>query len=106
MIAHRKCDARGAKQGFHDFALTFFPPPHRSFSDLNKTELAVALDKHLSSNRTIFAGEQTLADYYKRLSAPPRGGSPVKREPKVEVPPSAKKTPGRKPAAQRQEEAT
>ncbi|KAJ5495509.1 hypothetical protein N7539_000625 [Penicillium diatomitis] len=78
----------------------------QDFSDLNKSELAVTLDKHLSSNRTIFAGEKSLADYYKRLSAPPRGGSPVKREPKVEVPGSVKKTPGRKPAAQRQEEAS
>ena len=79
--------------------------PHRSYSDYNKVDLAVALDKHLSSNRAIFSGEKSLADYYKRLSAPPRGGSPVKREAKVEITP-ARKTPGRKPNAQKQEEAT
>ncbi|CEJ62175.1 hypothetical protein PMG11_10683 [Penicillium brasilianum] len=77
----------------------------QDFSDYNKNELAVALDKHLSSNRAIFSGEKTLADYYKRLSAPPRGGSPVKREPKVDITPTVKKTPGRKPNAQKQEEA-
>jgi hypothetical protein len=60
----------------------------------------------LSSNRAIFSGEKSLADYYKRLSAPPRGGSPVKREAKVEITPTVKKTPGRKPNAQKQEEAT
>ncbi|KAF3396505.1 hypothetical protein F1880_007259 [Penicillium rolfsii] len=78
----------------------------QDFSDYNKTDLATALDKHLSSNRAIFSGEKSLADYYKRLSAPPRGGSPVKREAKVEITPTVKKTPGRKPNAQKQEEAT
>jgi hypothetical protein len=77
----------------------------QNYSDYNKVDLAVALDKHLSSNHAIFSGEKSLADYYKRLSAPPRGGSPVKREAKVEITP-AKKTPGRKPNAQKQEEAT
>ncbi|KAJ5176534.1 uncharacterized protein N7482_002411 [Penicillium canariense] len=80
----------------------------QDFSDYNKNDLAAALDKHLSGiNRSIFAGEKKLADYYKRLSAPPRGGSPVKREAKAEGSPAVeKKTPGRKSNKQKLEEAT
>ncbi|KAJ5698361.1 hypothetical protein N7462_000366 [Penicillium macrosclerotiorum] len=76
-------------------------------SDLNKNELAVALDKHLSENRSIFSSEKKLADYYKRLSAPPRGASPMKREAKVEITPATeKKTPARRTTKQKLEEAT
>lgn len=73
-----------------------------SFSDLNKSDLAVALDKHLSENRARLSNDKQLADYYKRLAAPARGGSPVKREPKVDLTPAEKKTPGRKPAKARE----
>lgn len=75
-----------------------------SFADYNKGELAVALDKHLRDNKSIFGNDKKLADYYKRLSAPARGASPVKRESRVEVSPAEKKTPGRR--AKKQEEAT
>lgn len=68
-----------------------------SFADYNKGELAIALDKHLRDNKSIFGGDKKLADYYKRLSAPARGASPVKREARVEVSPSTeRKTPGRR----------
>ncbi|KAJ5408189.1 hypothetical protein N7509_002072 [Penicillium cosmopolitanum] len=68
-------------------------------SDLNKGDLAVALDKHLSDNQATLSNDKKLADYFKRLAAPARGESPVKREPRVELatPASEKKTPGRKP---------
>ncbi|KAK2874992.1 hypothetical protein FQN49_001873 [Arthroderma sp. PD_2] len=56
----------------------------KDFADLKKTELEVALDDHLSANRSSLSHEQKLSDYYKRLSQPPRG-SPIKREPKAEV---------------------
>lgn len=75
-----------------------------SYIEYNKNELAVALDKHLRDNKTIFAGEKKLADYYKRLAAPLRGGSPVKRE-SAETPVTEKKKPGRKPTKQKEEEA-
>lgn len=77
-----------------------------SFADYNKTELAAKLDKHLSDNQSIFGNDKKLADYYKRLAAPPRGASPVKRETRVEVSPATeKKTPARR-SAKKQEEAT
>lgn len=77
-----------------------------SYADYNKGELAVALDKHLRDNRSIFGNDKKLADYYKRLSAPARGASPVKRETRAEATPATeKKTPGRRPA-KKQEEAT
>lgn len=75
-----------------------------SFADYNKGELAVALDKHLRDNKSIFGNDKKLADYYKRLSAPARGASPVKREARAEVSPAERKTPGRRP--KKQEEAT
>lgn len=75
-----------------------------SFLEYNKNELAVALDKHLSENKSIFSGDKKLADYYKRLAAPLRGGSPVKRE-SAESPATEKKKPGRKPTKQKEEEA-
>jgi hypothetical protein len=75
-----------------------------SYADYNKNELAVALDKHLRENKSIFSSDKKLADYYKRLAAPPRGGSPVKRE-SAESPATEKKKPGRKPK-QKEEEAT
>lgn len=62
-----------------------------SYSDYNKNDLAVALDKHLRENRSIFSGDKKLAEYYKRLAQPPRGGSPAE-----------KKAPGRK--AKKEEE--
>ncbi|KAJ5619490.1 hypothetical protein N7510_003474 [Penicillium lagena] len=77
----------------------------RDYVEYNKNELAVALDKHLRDNKSIFSGEKTLADYYKRLAAPLRGGSPVKRE-SAESPVTEKKKPGRKPTKQKEEEAT
>ncbi|KAJ5974099.1 hypothetical protein N7481_011309 [Penicillium waksmanii] len=54
-------------------------------SDLNKGDLAVALDKHLSDNQATLSNDKKLADYFKRLAAPARGESPVKREPRVEL---------------------
>lgn len=78
-----------------------------SFADYNKGELAVALDKHLRDNKAIFSNDKKLADYYKRLAAPARGASPVKRERDARVeasPATEKKTPGRR--ARKQEEAT
>ncbi|KAK2802648.1 hypothetical protein FQN50_007256 [Emmonsiellopsis sp. PD_5] len=54
-----------------------------SFEDFKKTELEAALDDHLSANRASLAGEQRLADYYRRLSQPSRA-SPIKREPKTD----------------------
>lgn len=78
-----------------------------SYADYNKGDLATALDKHLRDNRSIFGNDKKLADYYKRLSAPARGASPVKRETGVEVTPSTeKKTPGRRPAKKQEEPAT
>lgn len=76
-----------------------------SYADYNKGELAVALDKHLSDNRSIFSNDKKLADYYKRLSAPPRATSPVKREPRVVVTPSTeKKAPGRRSTKQKEKD--
>ncbi|KAJ5183143.1 hypothetical protein N7492_000759 [Penicillium capsulatum] len=69
----------------------------RDYDDYNKSELIAALDKHLSANQSSFAGDKKLADYYKRLNAGPRGGSPVKRESNVVLsPPSEKKSPTEK----------
>ncbi|KAE8150233.1 hypothetical protein BDV25DRAFT_154853 [Aspergillus avenaceus] len=64
-----------------------------AFSDLhdyeeyNKPELIVALDKHLQANQSIFSNDPRLAEYYKRLTQSPRKGSPLKREPQVELTP-------------------
>ncbi|KAJ5577712.1 uncharacterized protein N7459_006676 [Penicillium hispanicum] len=79
-----------------------------NYGDYNKADLAVALDNHLRENKSIYSGDQKLADYYKRLSAgSTRGGSPVKRETRVEVSPVLeKKTPGRRPTKQKEEPAT
>ncbi|KAJ5263621.1 hypothetical protein N7478_011226 [Penicillium angulare] len=66
------------------------------FSDYNKNELVAALDKHLSDNRAIFSNDKKLAEFYSRLASPPRRGSPVKREPKVELT-AIEKTPARTP---------
>ncbi|KAJ5099331.1 hypothetical protein N7532_006332 [Penicillium argentinense] len=72
------------------------------YDDYNKSELVSALDDHLSSNRS-WSSDKKLADYYKRLDAPARGPSPVKREPKVELTPATeKKTPGRKSLKQKE----
>lgn len=51
---------------------------------MKKTELEAALDAHLSQNKNRLASESKLSDYYERLARPPRG-SPIKKEPKVEV---------------------
>ncbi|EED15632.1 conserved hypothetical protein [Talaromyces stipitatus ATCC 10500] len=56
----------------------------KDYADLKKAELETALDNHLRANSSIFSGEKRLADYYKRLSQPPRLSSPVKKEPKSE----------------------
>jgi hypothetical protein len=57
----------------------------KSYADLKKAELEVALDTHLRANSSIFSGEKRLSDYYRRLSQPPRVSSPVKKEPKAEA---------------------
>ncbi|KAF3482791.1 uncharacterized protein GIQ15_02115 [Arthroderma uncinatum] len=54
------------------------------FADLKKNELAVALDTHLTENRSSLSHQPKLSEYYRRLAQPPRG-SPIKREPKAEV---------------------
>ncbi|EZF32001.1 hypothetical protein H109_04247 [Trichophyton interdigitale MR816] len=56
----------------------------KDFADMKKTELEAALDAHLSQNKNRLASESKLSDYYERLARPPRG-SPIKKEPKVEV---------------------
>ncbi|KAJ5105066.1 hypothetical protein NUU61_002413 [Penicillium alfredii] len=61
------------------------------YATYNKNELVVALDKHLRDNRSIFAGDKKLAEYYKRLAQPARAASPVKREARVEVSPVTEK---------------
>ncbi|KAJ5562350.1 hypothetical protein N7535_003198 [Penicillium sp. DV-2018c] len=48
------------------------------YNDYNKTELVNRLEKHLRENREIFSSFKSLADYYSRLDAPPRRGTPVK----------------------------
>lgn len=69
----------------------FIDPPNPqlltvySYEDLNKPELVTALDDHLQSNQSIFATDDRLAEYYRRLSQSPRA-SPTKREPKLESP--------------------
>ncbi|KAF7595240.1 hypothetical protein BBP40_006740 [Aspergillus hancockii] len=63
------------------------------YEEYNKPELASALDHHLQANQSIFADDSRLSDYYRRLTQTPRKGSPVKREPKVEVTPLAKEAP-------------
>ncbi|KAI9930136.1 hypothetical protein MW887_011946 [Aspergillus wentii] len=57
----------------------------QDYGQYNKPELATALDEHLRSNRSIFANDERFAEYYRRLSQPPRFSSPVKREAKVEI---------------------
>jgi hypothetical protein len=64
-----------------------------SYEEYNKPELASALDHHLQANQSIFVNDSRLSDYYRRLTQTPRKGSPVKREPKVEVTPLAKEAP-------------
>ncbi|EAU32961.1 conserved hypothetical protein [Aspergillus terreus NIH2624] len=59
-----------------------------NYEEYNKPELASALDEHLQANRSIFAKQDQLAEYYKRLSATPRRSSPIKREPKTDTPAS------------------
>ncbi|KAJ5100304.1 hypothetical protein N7456_006356 [Penicillium angulare] len=68
----------------------------QDFSDYNKSDLVTALDKHLSDNRVIFESDKKLAEFYSRLASPPRRGSPVKREARVELS-SIEKTPARTP---------
>ncbi|KAB8076779.1 hypothetical protein BDV29DRAFT_169463 [Aspergillus leporis] len=63
------------------------------YEEYNKPELASALDHHLQANQSIFVNDSRLSDYYRRLTQTPRKGSPVKREPKVEVTPLAKEAP-------------
>ncbi|PLB46045.1 hypothetical protein P170DRAFT_365144 [Aspergillus steynii IBT 23096] len=57
----------------------------KDYEDLNKPELVTTLDDHLQSNQSIFATDDRLAEYYRRLSQSPRL-SPTKREPKLESP--------------------
>ncbi|KAE8330167.1 hypothetical protein BDV39DRAFT_170831 [Aspergillus sergii] len=64
-----------------------------NYEEYNKPELATLLDQHLQANQSIFAKDARLTDYYRRLSQTPRKGSPVKRDPRVEVSPLAKETP-------------
>lgn len=77
---------------------------YSSYATYNKNELVVALDKHLRDNRSIFAGDKKLAEYYKRLAQPARGASPVKREARVEVSPvTEKKSVSRRSTKQKEE---
>ncbi|KAF9894985.1 hypothetical protein FE257_004609 [Aspergillus nanangensis] len=51
-----------------------------NYEDYNKPELATALDDHLQDNKSIFANNQSLSEYYRRLTQTPRRASPIKRE--------------------------
>ncbi|KAJ5238749.1 hypothetical protein N7468_003368 [Penicillium chermesinum] len=64
----------------------------KSYRDLTKPDLVLALDKHLLDNQSAFENDKTFAEYYKRLPS----SSPVKNESSVEVASTAR-TPGRKP---------
>ncbi|ODM20075.1 hypothetical protein SI65_05061 [Aspergillus cristatus] len=59
------------------------------YEDYNKPDLIIALDNHLFANRSTFAGNDRLADYYRRLAQPARFATPAKRAMKVEVPSSS-----------------
>ncbi|PKY05031.1 hypothetical protein P168DRAFT_289860 [Aspergillus campestris IBT 28561] len=62
----------------------------RNHEDYNKPELVLALDQHLQANRSIFATDKRLANYYSRLATRSRGvSSPAKRDLKQEVTPSS-----------------
>ncbi|KAJ5918660.1 hypothetical protein N7466_010652 [Penicillium verhagenii] len=77
----------------------------QDYDDYNKAELIAALDKHLNDNRSIFSGEKRLAEFYSRLSGATRRGSPVKREPRVDLSPvTEKKTPARRSTKPKEEE--
>lgn len=77
------------------------------YEDFNKNDLAIALDKHLSDNSSIFLADEKLSKFYERLGltspskTPSKTPSKVKSETKVEISP-VKKTPGRprKPRAE------
>ncbi|KAE8352191.1 hypothetical protein BDV28DRAFT_135603 [Aspergillus coremiiformis] len=78
------------------------------YEELNKPELAAALDEHLQANESIFVSDARLAEYYRRLSQTPRKGSPVKgspvkREPKVEVTPLAPRSARRRQTRTKEE---
>lgn len=60
-----------------------------SYEDYNKPDLIIALDNHLFANRSAFAGDDRLADYYRRLAQPARFATPAKRAMRVEVPSSS-----------------
>ncbi|KAJ5775880.1 uncharacterized protein N7511_000891 [Penicillium nucicola] len=68
---------------------------------LNKLDLATALDNHLQENASIFGGVKSLSEYYSRLASPPRRGSPVKRESKVQTP-GPTKTPSRRASSKKE----
>lgn len=74
------------------------------YEELNKPELAVALDEHLQAHQSIFASDARLAEYYRRLTQTPRKGSPIKREPKVEVTPLAPRSARRRQTRAKEEE--
>ncbi|GAB1194261.1 hypothetical protein BDV32DRAFT_114943 [Aspergillus pseudonomiae] len=71
------------------------------YEEYNKPELATLLDQHLQANQSIFAKDARLTDYYRRLSQTPRKGSPVKRDPRVEISPPVKETPRSAPRSAR-----
>ncbi|KAL4888381.1 hypothetical protein BDV59DRAFT_188737 [Aspergillus ambiguus] len=75
----------------------------RNYGDYNKPELASALDEHLQANRSIFARQDLLSEYYKRLSATPRRSSPIKREPKSADTPDAPKSARRRSTKTKEE---
>ncbi|PLN79300.1 hypothetical protein BDW42DRAFT_173115 [Aspergillus taichungensis] len=57
--------------------------------DYNKPELVLALDQHLQANRSIFASDRRLEDYYTRLAMRSRvASSPAKKDLKREITPS------------------
>ncbi|KAJ5149114.1 hypothetical protein N7448_000692 [Penicillium atrosanguineum] len=70
----------------------------QEYEDFNKNDLAIALDKHLSDNSSIFMTDSKLSKFYERLGVATPRKTPAKRtsEAKVEISP-VKKTPGRKP---------
>jgi len=59
--------------------------PRCSYQDYNKPDLIIALDNHLVANRSTYAGNERLADYYRRLAQPARFATPAKRAMRAEV---------------------
>ncbi|KAJ5908088.1 hypothetical protein N7495_000770 [Penicillium taxi] len=77
----------------------------QDYGEYTKPELINALDDHLIQCQEIFSNDEALSEFYRRLTTPGRGGSPVKREPRSTASPfTEKKTPGRRSIKQKEEE--